>query len=376
MSSTENPDAARRLACSLRAAAALHWRDLQAFYVHRAKLRRARELAEQGLSLARNLQDPGLLLQARHMLAYNLAYLGELTAAREHAQQGIALYDRKYHSLAFSISGDDPGVCCFCFQALAFWALGYPDQALESVYDAISLAENLSHPLSLALALTFAAIVHQLRRESEAVQGRADACITLCTDQGFPFFLALGKIMQGWALAQKGEADGIKQMFEGLSAYRATGADSFRPYHLSLIAEGHSALGHPDEALHAIWEALDWIEHADERFYEPEVYRLKGTLVLQSEKTSGESRLGLQTPSPRTGIEAETFFRKAIDAARKQNAKSHELRAAICLGRLLGERGDRDEARTMLVSIYNWFTEGFDTADLKDAKALLDDLAA
>jgi class 3 adenylate cyclase/tetratricopeptide (TPR) repeat protein len=348
---------------------------LQAFYVHRAELHKALELAEQGLTLAQNLQDMGLVLQAHHMLAYNLAYLGKWTAAREQAQDGIALYDPKYHSLAFSISGDDPGVCCFCHQGLALWALGYPDQALKSVCDAISLAGKISHPLSLALALTFTAMVHQLRREIESVQERAEACMTLCIDQGFSFFLALGKIMHGWALSQKGEANGIREMREGLTAYRATGANSFRPYHLSLIAEGNKALGHPNEALDAILEAFEWIGHADERFYEPELYRLKGTLELQSEKISHKSRAGLPSYSPKMGIEAEKFFRKAIETAHKQNAKSHELRAAIGLGRLLCERGERGEARAMLASIYNWFSEGFDTLDLKEAKALLEELA-
>jgi class 3 adenylate cyclase/tetratricopeptide (TPR) repeat protein len=348
---------------------------LQAFYVHRGKLRRALELAEQGLNLAQNLQDPGLVLQAHHMMAYNLAYLGELTEAREHAQQGIALYDPKYHSLAFSISGDDPGVCCFCFQALALWTLGYPDQALRSVCDAISLAEKVSHPLSLALALTFASIVHQMRREREAVEERADACIRLSIDQGFTFFLALGKIMRGWALAQRGEADGVRVMHEGLSAYRATGADSFRPYHLALIVEGHKTLAHADKALDTVSDAFSWMEHADERLYEPELYRLKGTLVLQSAKLSGDSRSSLTNRGQQTANEAETCFRKAIDAARRQKAKSHELRATTNLARLLGDGDDRSEALDLLATIYNWFTEGFDTADLKEARALLDELS-
>jgi predicted ATPase len=173
--------------------------------------------------------------------------------------------------------------------------------------------------------------------------------------------------MHGWALTQKGEAAGISEMREGLSAYRATGAKSFRPYHLSLIAEGNTALGHREEALEVIMEGLDWIAHADERFYEPELYRLKGAFAVQSE--------GMSPEYPQAGIDAERFFRRAIEAARKQNAKSHELRAAIGLGRQLAARGSRDESRAMLASIYNWFTEGFDTADLKEAKALLDELS-
>jgi hypothetical protein len=304
------------------------------------------------------------------MLAYNFAHLGDLTAAREQAEQGIALYHPKYHPLAFSISGDDPGVCCHCTQALALWTLGYPDQALCSVCDAISLAEKVSHPLSLALALTFSSIVHQMRGERDAVQERADACISLSTDQGFTFFLALGKMMRGWALAQRGEAEGVSLMLEGLSAYRATGADSFRPYHLPLVADGHKALAEPEKALDAVSAAVRWMEQADERLYEPELYRLKGTLVLQIEKLSGHSS------SAQTANEAEIWFRKGIDTARRQKAQSHELRATTSLARLLDIQGCRNEARTMLAEIYNWFTEGFDTVDLKEAKALLDELSA
>jgi predicted ATPase len=214
-----------------------------------------------------------------------------------------------------------------------------------------------------------------MRREREAVEERAAACISLSTDQGFTFFLALGKIMRGWALAERGEADGVRVMHEGLSAYRATGADSFRPYHLALIADGHKALADADKALDAVSDAFGWMEHADERLYEPELYRLKGALVLQSAKLSADSRSHLPTHGQQTGNEAETYFRKAIDAARRRNAKSHELRATTNLARVLADGDHRGEARDMLATIYNWFSEGFDTADLKEAKALLDELS-
>jgi predicted ATPase len=350
---------------------------LQAFYTHRAKLQTARKLAEQGLALAQRVQDPALLLEACHMLGYNLLYLGELTLAREHSEQGIALYDPQHHSLAFLYGGDDPGVCCLCHRALALWALGYPDQAFKNVHDALTLAQRLSHPLSLALALIFAAILQQFRRERQTAQEWTDAAMTLSTEQGFPYFLAWGIILQGWALTEQGQGEGITQIHQGLAAYRATGAESFRPYHLALLAEGYRAAGQADEGLAAVAEALTGADKNDERFYEAELYRLKGMLTLQKLPVAS-SQLSVTnppSPTPTPQAEAEECFLRAIDIARKQQAKSLELRAATSLARLWRQQGKKDEARALLAPVYQWFTEGFDTADLQDAKALLDELA-
>jgi predicted ATPase len=295
------------------------------------------------------------------MLAYNLLYLGELTLAREYSEQGIALYDSQHHSLAFLYGGDDPGVCCLCHRAHALWALGYPDKALKSAHDALTLARSLSHPFSQALALIFATILHQFRRERPAAQELADTAITLSTDQGFPYFLAWGIILQGWALSEQGQREGIALIREGLAAYQATGAGSFRPYHLALLAGGYRSAGQADEALSAVAEALTWADKNDERFYEAELHRFKGELLLRQDDTNT--------------AEAQSCFERAIEVARKQSAKSWELRATTSLARLLRDTGRRDEARAMLADIYGWFTEGFDTPDLKDAKALLEELS-
>ena len=362
---------------------------LQAFYPHRAKLRTARELAEQGLNLAQKAQDPALLLEACHMLAYNLLYLGELTLAREHSERGIALYHPRYHPLSLLYGGDDPGVCCLSHRALALWALGYPDQALESAHDALSLAQRLSHPLSLVLALVFAAVVHQLRREMKPACERVATAMALAAAHGFPYFFSWGMILQGWALTEQGQVEGIEQIRVGLAAYQATGAESFRLYHLALLADGHKAVGRTDEGLIAIAEALRWTDNNDERFYEPELYRLKGTFTLHCQSNVGRAsgnplanRGGSGMPIPRLSTrnlqseaEAEACFWKAIDIARQQRAKAWELRATTSLALLLTHQGHRDEACSILADTYNWFTEGFDTADLKEAKALIDDLS-
>jgi predicted ATPase/class 3 adenylate cyclase len=333
---------------------------LQAFYAHRGKLQTARELAERALGLAQSAEEPALLLQAHHLLGYSLVYAGELTLAREHTERVIALYDSRHHSLSFLYGGDDPAVCCLSHRALALWALGYPDQALKSTHDALSLAQRLSHPLSAALALAFAAILHQFRRDRQTAQECADAAITLATDQGFPYFLAWGIILQGWALTEQGQGEGIARIRQGLAVYQATGAQSFRPYHLALLAERFRAAEQTDEELVAVAEALTWVDKNNEYFYEAELYRLKGELLLKRD----DSNIA----------EAQSCFDRAIEIARNQSAKTFQLRATMSLARLLAKQGQRVEARTMLADIYDWFTEGFDTADLKDAKALLDEL--
>ena len=338
---------------------------LQAFYVHRAKLQTARELAEQSYSLAQRLQDPALLLEAHHLLVYNLVYLGEFTLAREYSD-GIALYNPHPHS---PIS-DDPVVCCLSHRAFALWALGYPDQALKSAYDALTQAQRLSHPLSLAVALTFAAVLHQFRRERQTDQEKAEAVMTLSTEQGFQYWLAWGIILQGWALTDERQEEGIAQICQGLTAYQATGSESWRPYHLTLLAEGYRKAQQADEGLTVVVEALALVDKTGERLWEAELYRLKGELLLAQEG----SRLHAVGYREKTE-EAEQCFRKAIEIACKQLAKSLELRAAMSLSRLWQSQGKKKEAHEMLAEIYGWFTEGFDTKDLQDARVLLDELS-
>jgi predicted ATPase len=332
------------------------------FYLVRAEYQTARKLAEQCLSLAQGVHDPALLLGAHYALGATVYLLGELTPARTHLEQGLALYDRQqYHQLAFRY-GMDLGVWCLSYVAWHYWLLGYPEQALTRSHEAVTLAQELSHPHSLASALDYAAFVHCYRREAHATQERAEAGMALASEKGFPQFVALGMIMRGWALAVQGQGEeGIAQLHQGLATYRAAGAEISRSRDLGLLAEAYGEAGQTEAGLTVLAEALAVVDNTGERHWEAELYRLKGKLLL--------ARSAEKHP------EAATCFHQALDIARQQQAKSLELRAALSLSRLWQQQGKRVEVRDLLAPIYGWFTEGFDTADLREAKALLEALA-
>src|SRR5262249_34613893 len=332
------------------------------YYVVRAELQTAHEqLGEQLLTLAQQAQDNVMLVMAHSAVGETLFWLGAVAAAHAHFTQGIVLYDPKQHRASAFLYGEDAGVVCYSFAAWTLWCLGYPDQALARSHEAVTLAQQLAHPFSLADALSGAAIFHQLRREARCTQKRAEAAITLAMEQEFQYFMAFDSILRGWAVAYQGQAqEGIEQINQGLMDYRATGAELLRPYFLALLAEAHGTMEQPEEGLTALTEALTFAETTGERWYEPELYRLKGELLLQQ--------------SSDNQAEAENCFQQAIAIAQNQQAKAWELRAATSLARLWQQQGKRQEAYDLLAPVYGWFTEGFDTADLIDAKALLDEL--
>ena len=251
---------------------------------------------------------------------------------------------------------------CLSRGAWVLWLLGYPDQALARSQEARTLAQQLAHPFSLGYALSAAAKFHQLRREAHCTQACAETVLSLAQEQGFSHWLAYGACYRGWALAQQGQAkEGIEQITQGSLAYRATGAELNRPYFLALIAEAYGTIAQPESGLTVLMEALTLAETTGDRWYDPELYRLKGALLLQQNSDNQ--------------AEVEACFHKALDLARNQQAKSLELRAATSLARLWHQQGKRQEAHDLLAPVYGWFTEGFDTADLLEAKALLDALA-
>jgi predicted ATPase len=334
-------------------------------------------------------------LKARHQ--YQLPE----AEARLHLEQGLALYDPQQHPGPTSTTEDprmegltperapwlryrwasntaDPRIECLTYAAWTLWPLGYPEQALKRSQEVLVLAEGLSHPWSLAYALGIAAWFYPLRREGQLARERAEAVMTLSTEQGFPYWLAFGTIVRGWALAEQGQVEeGIAQMQQGLAAFRATGAEIARPYWLALLAEVYGKGGQVEEGLTVLTQALAAVEKNEERQYEAELYRLKGELTLQQFQASGSK---FQADNPHSAIrnpqsEAEACFYKAIEIARRQQAKSLELRAVMSLSRLWQQQGKKKEAHQMLAEIYNWFTEGWDTKDLQEAKALLQELA-
>ena len=246
--------------------------------------------------------------------------------------------------------GLDLGVGSRSYLARELWSLGFPEQALQHSQAARTLAEEVAHPLSLAQALVYAAIVHQCRREVLAAHAQAAAAMTLATEQGFAQWVARGTVLHGWALAMQGQGEaGLAAMRQGLAADLATGATLYQPYFLGLLAEAYGAGGHPDEGLTALAEALAVMDTTELRYYAAELYRLKGALLLQQAVPDA--------------AQAEACFHQALDVARQQQAKSWELRAATSLARLWQSQGKRQEAYDLLAPVYDWFTEGFDTAD-------------
>jgi predicted ATPase len=345
----------------------------------RPDLPKARELAEQMLRLAQSSHDPGLLLPAHQAVGASLFWLGELRQGQRYLEQGIALYDiHKHRSHAFHY-GIDPGVYCLCSAGWNLWCLGYPDQALKKAQDAVHLARELAHPVTLALAFNITSYFYQFRHDAAAVRAQAEAQLTLSTEHGFAFRAAVAAIMRGWALAAAGQAEeGVVQMQEGLAAQRATGSEAVQPYFLALLAETYGQMGRPQDGLTTLAVALAAVEKTGEQWYKAELWRLKGQLMLQQVQVSGSTLQGPGsqhlTPGSLVEAEAEACFHKAIEIARHQQAKSLELRAAMSLSRLWQHQGRQAAARQMLAEVYGWFTEGFDTKDLQEAKALLEEL--
>jgi predicted ATPase len=348
------------------------------FHVVRGELQASQALGEQHLALAQRVQDSAQLVVGHFMLAGSLSYLGEFSLAREHWEPAIAQYDPRQHgSLAFLL-GSDPGVFCLAFASHTWWALGYPDQALAMCHAALALAEELSHPFSQAVALAYLAMLHQFRREPHAACKRAEEAIAVCAEQGFAYYLAWAKIIRGWALAAQrpGPFDpaqdepvegqghgelGMAQMQQGLADLLATGAHFREPYYLSLLAAASGNTGQVEPGLTILAKAQVAMNRNEEWWQEAELHRLKGELLL---------KLGAEED------EVAACFHRAISVARRQAAKSWELRATVSLCRLWQQQGKREEGRQRLTEIYGGFTEGFDTPDLIEAKALLEELSS
>jgi predicted ATPase len=332
------------------------------FYLVRSQLHTARELGEELLRLVQGADDPALAVLAHHALGLTWFSLGALPAARQHLEDGIARYTPAQRRAPEFRIGPDPGVACQANAARTLWLLGYPAQALTRLHEALALAHALSHSFSLAFARCWAALVSQLRRDVLSVHEQAEVAVVLATEQGFPLYAALGTSVRGWALAMQGQGEeGLAQLRQGVAAHRATGTATFIPYLCTLLADVYDHLGHTDDGLQVLAEAHTLMEQHDERWWEAEIHRLRGVLLLRQLGTSQAE-------------EAETWLQRALDVSRRQEAKSLELRAAMSLARLWQQQGRYAEARDLLAPIYGWFTEGFDTADLQEAKELLEEL--
>lgn len=366
-------------------------RLLGTYYSTRGEYQTGYEIAEQLLGLAERVENPLLVAVARMSLGWNLLFLGEFTQTQAHLEQAIAFYESQQHqqsSPAFTY-GFDHGVACLSFASWTLWALGYPDQAGQRSQEALALAQELSHPLSMAFAHAFAGIFNAFRGDVPLAQELAEACIRLSIEHGFLYWSASGEFLHGWTLARQGRTEkGLAQIRQGIADYQGTGAEVGRTHQLASLAEAYGQAGQAEEGLAVLAEALATVNRTGERFYEAEVHRLKGELLLKDasirRKTCPERshrssrRNSRRDESPEECfLDAEACFQRAIKIARQQQAKFWELRAVMSLYRLWhsqGAQGKREEARKLLVDVYNRFTEGFDTPDLQEARSLLQSL--
>jgi len=346
---------------------------LWACYTIRANVDASRDLAEQFLTVAQTLQDPALLIESYGRLGTTLFNLGEFRSALPELEKASALYElhkHRSHQLLYAV-GIDPGVFMLCEFVRSLWMLGFPDQALARGQNAIAAARKLSHPPSLGHALVFAAIHHQFRRAAEKALEGAEAAIALAQEHGLPQVWAWALPFRGWALGQLGRVnEGLSDIREGLAAHQSIGSKMSRPHYLALLAETLAKKGQVQEGLDTLAEALVDSHSTRERYYEAELYRLQGELLLMLTDPIDISASQSTDPS-----QAEGSFRQAVQTARSQGAKSWELRALVSLGRLHLKRGTKEEARCLLGEVCSWFSEGFDTLDAKEAKELLQQLS-
>lgn len=327
----------------------------------RGDLREARALAEESLELA-EAQDDSLILAAGHwMLAYVAFWQGDVADAAAHSRRGLEFHNPDQHVAGVARYNQNPGIVCGYVNALATWMLGYPTQAVIAMDRTVAHARELHHPFSVGMSLLFSAQLAQLRRDPETSLAHADEALTVSSEQRLHAVELWCLLPRGWALVQRGEAAaGIADIREAMDRRRRMGMGAVWPWFLALYADGCGALGDIDEGLRALDEAVAWVQRNDERLYAAEVHRLRGELLLRR-----------ADPDVR---QAEYCFEQALSTARAQRAKSWELRAATSMARLWQRQDRRDEARVLLSSVYDWFTEGLDTPDLRDARTLLDDL--
>ena len=320
----------------------------------------ARPLSNRLLLLTSTEKDTARRLEAHHSAWFTRFFGGEPAPARSHCDEGRRLYDLERHgSLAALYGGHDPGICARYTGAWSEWLLGYPDRALASVRDAVRLAEGLAHPLSLDIAHLYQAVLRLFRREPDMVFQSAAAAERLASEQHLALILDPSLLRSSALLAQGETEQAVAAIPERVAKPATIGAYQYRAYHLALLSEVLDRMGNHEGALAALASALAWVEQSGERWWEAEIHRLKGVSLLSQEKFA----------------ESEASFERSIRIARRQQAKSLELRGATSLTRLRRNQGRRKQGHDLLAPIYGWFTEGFDTPDLKEAKALLDELA-
>ena len=333
---------------------------LSLFYGTRGDHRTARELTQQNHGLAERIGDPTFVDASHSILGWNRLLMGDLEHGREHLERAMVFRELQQHRTLAVLFGAEPTLAALSTGSWDLWILGYPDQALECSRKALALAGDVAHLPGLAMTQGFVGLFHVFRRDAHMAQQVGEACIDLCTGEGLAYWLEAGVFCRGWALAEREQVDeGIALMRQGIAGYRMTG-EIAHTQRLADLARICGMAGQPDDGLDLLDEALETVQRNGEHFYEAEIHRLRGELLL------------LQGAD---GTQAETCFQRAIELAQQQSARMWELRATASLCRLWQRQGKHREARKRLAQIYDWFSEGFDTPDLQQAQSLLEELA-
>ena len=332
-------------------------RGLWGYHLVRAEYLTARDLAYSLFSLAERANNHALLVEGHHALAFTLCHMGELPAAVKHRREALRLHAEQpgvHYGFPFAL---DPGVGCRVEYAMDLWMLGYPDQARMEAQTSRELAERLGHPYSQGFALMFSSVIHELCGEVEQTLEFAEQGVRLATEHGLKEVLGWSLLRRGWALAMLGGFDqGITIQRSVLKKQRELGSEIARPHFLAAFAQSLLEARQPEAALQTVDEALETVAKTGARYYHAELLRLRGECCLALKDAS---------------TKPEDLFRQAAEIARGQEAKSFELRSAISLARLFAKTERTNEARTTLARAYGWFTEGFDTEDLREARELL-----
>jgi class 3 adenylate cyclase/predicted ATPase len=330
------------------------------FYAVRPAFQTILELGEELFRLAQGAQIAPLLVVAHYALGFPYLSLGKLGDAQRHFDTGVALYVPEQRSSTVFRAGQDPGVACLLYGAWVLWLRGYPRQALEREQEALALARELADPFTLAFVRCFAAVVRSCGRDISGVQEHAGAALVLAAEHGFTLWVNVGRILRGWATTmQEPSAEATAEAQQALATFHTAGIDLIGPFFLTLVAEAYELRGQLEESRHVLADAQALLDRTGERWWEAEVYRRTGELLLAQSVQQ----------------QAVPWLQQALDIARAQDAKSLELRAATSLARLWQSQDKRSDAHKLLAPVYEWFTEGFDTADLQEAKSLLEELA-
>jgi predicted ATPase len=328
-------------------------------YLFQAQVRLAGEWSQQCFHLAQHHHDRTLVLESYRDLGLIAFFGGDPVTARAHLEHSLHLAEAYQSSRFLFTAGYDARVTILISLALTLWLLGYADQAHQRGQEALARAQQVEHTPSLAWAQLIVTVLSQHRRDVAATRADAEALLVLATTQGFEHRVAQGRMLRGWALAMQGDAStGMAHIHQGMTVVQTIGQKLNRPCHLGYLAEAYGQAGQPETGLAVLDEALRLVEATEERWWEAEVSRLKGELLLRL---------------PRPDIpQATACFHQALDVARRQQAKALELRAALSLSRLWQQQGQLDPARQLLTEIYSWFTEGFETPDLQEARMWLE----